>query len=98
MKRHEFYTATGIVDKFFNTSEPEMADGRLTIDEHQGLCAQAQTAVRKVFPKYANRISVTPARDPREEFAGYTLSYEDGPNSFGETLEFDFGSEGIDVV
>ena len=98
MKRHEFYTATGVVDKFFNTSEPEMQDGRLTIDEHQGLCAQAQKRVREVFPNYAGRISVTPARDPRDEFAGYTFAYEDGDNSFEETLQFDFGSVGIDVV
>lgn len=98
MKRHEFYTAIGIVDKFFNTSEPEMQDGKLTIEEHQGLCIAAQNELKGVFPKVAGGIMVTPVRDVRDDFAGYNLLIEAGDTVHEETLEFDFGSEGIDVV
>jgi len=96
MQRHEFYTAISQADKFFNTSSAQVADRVLTIDEHQTLCNEAQAKVRGIFPAYAAELSIVPVRDPDEEFAGYTLSYEGKP-SRTTTLEFDFGSEGIDV-
>lgn len=96
MKRHEFYTAISVIDKFFETTSAATIDRVLTIDEHQGLCKDAQDKIRGVFPAYASDLSVTPVRDPDDDFAGYTLTYEGEPRR-EESLEFDFGSEGIDV-
>ena len=99
MKRHEYFTALGVVDKFFNTSEPEMLDGRLTILEHQNLCEQAEEAVRGIFPKYADRIMITPKRVPEDDFAGYRFYFAAQDGSVrDDVFEFDFGGEGIDVV
>lgn len=98
MKRHEFYTAIGAADKYFNTSEPEFADDKLTIREHQKLCAEAEARVRTLFPAYADRIMITPVRDPEDEYAGYRFLFENGSDSFEESFEFDFGSVGVDVV
>ena len=101
MKRHEFFTATSVIDKFFNTSSIEMRDGILTVDEHIKLCQDAQAEVRKVFPQYADQIMVTPSRDRQTEFAGYTLLVEFGDvdqEPWETTLVFDLESVNIDVV
>jgi len=96
MQRNQFYTAIGVVDKFFNTSSPEVSDGILDMDEHTDICARAQVEVRGVFP--GSSIMVIPARDISTDFAGYTIIVEDKSGSFEETLQFDFKSYDIDVV
>ena len=96
MKRHEFYRAIGVVDEYFDTLSKEFADRRLDMAEHQSLCDQGQAAVRKVFPEAD--IMVIPARSAPQDFAGYTIIIESGNAAYEDTLEFDFGSIGIDVV
>lgn len=97
MRRHQFYTAISVADKFFDTSSAAVADRVLTIDEHQQLVIGAQAEVRKTFPEFASDISLTALRDPREDFAGYRISYEGDPYRVYDN-EFDFGSQGIDVA
>lgn len=98
MKRHEFYTATGEVDKFFNMQSPEVADGILDLEEHKRLCSDAEKHIRGIFPMYSKRLNVVVARDEVTDFAGYTISYIHAGSTVSETLQFDFGEQGVDVV
>lgn len=96
MKRHEFFNMTRVIDKFFNTSSNQAADGELSKADVDFLAAQAQEQARRVFPKIAGTIHVTGVIDAGAEFAGYRVTV--GGYAHDETFEFDFGSEGIDVT
>lgn len=104
MQRHEYFTALGQADKFFNTTTRAMEDGKLSISEHRDLCAAAEKQVKEVFPKYGEFIMILPSRDPEAEFAGYTFIFEAPAGTefsdvtIYETFQFDFKSVNIDVV
>ena len=100
MKRHEFFNMTRVIDKFFNTSSNQAADGELSKADVDFLASQAQEQARRVFPKIAGTIHVTGVIDADAEFAGYRVTVGDANGGYAhdETFEFDFGSEGIDVT
>lgn len=99
MKRHEFFRAHLLADKFFGVQEDVMIDGDLTEDDLEVLCANAQAYIRQVFPMYADHITVEPSPhgDAFGDFAGYEITYDDGTTIHREAFEFDYGSQGIDV-
>ena len=98
MDREDFRYASRFADRHFNTSEPEMADGKLTADETAEICKRAEFEVRILFPKHAEFITVTPVTTPDINFAGYTVTYDDGEVFMSDTFQFAFGDKGIDVV
>ena len=100
MNEQEFSRALNACDKVFNMSAVEVADKVLTTDEITALCGKAQKVVREIFPNRAQYFTVTPSEhnSAEDEFAGYRLKYENGDDVKEEIVEFDFGSQGVDVV
>lgn len=86
------------IDKRFSVQSEEAADKKLTSQEVANIAAEAEAEVKAMFPKHPGSFHVTPVIDPVNEFAGYRLVYSSENISYDETFEFDFGSQGIDVI
>lgn len=101
MRKIDFYNAAAMVDKFFNMSTFEVADGKLTTDEIEALCTRAQNYVRNIYIDAGEGLTVKPSRynDADTDFAGYEIEYyATGEILFTDNFEFDWRAQGVDVV